>query len=131
MSFSGKTAQQLLEKVQKVQERGQRVQALNSTAQILFDEAYETGDDKRALNFAEEVFAPEIQGFYSGEETNLDLEYWREEVSGLERESGIFHVPATDSAPYDYLRSCMEVVEEDYDQVVGVHSGGLAPVYAV
>lgn len=79
----------------------------------------------------EEVFGPEIQGFYSGKETDPGLGYWREELSGLGRESGIFHVPATESAPYDYLRSCMDVIEEDYDQIVGVHSGGLAPVYAV
>ncbi|MFB6174819.1 MAG: phosphoribosyltransferase [Candidatus Nanohalobium sp.] len=131
MSFSGKTAEQLLEQAQNAEDRDRRVQALNSTAQMLFDEAYMTGDDTRAVNFAEEVFAPEIQGLYTGRETGSDLEYWREEVSGLDRESGVFHVPATESAPYDYLRSCMEVVEEEYDQVVGVHSGGLAPVYAV
>ena len=131
MSFSGKTAEQLLEQAQNTEDRDRRVQALNSTAQILFDEAYSTGDDARAVNFVEEVFGPEIQGFYSGKETDPDLEYWREELSGLGRESGIFHVPATESAPYDYLRSCMDVIEEDYDQIVGVHSGGLAPVYAV
>jgi hypothetical protein len=58
----------------------------------------------------EEVFGPEIQGFYSGKETDPGLGYWREELSGLGRESGIFHVPATESAPYDYLRSCMDVI---------------------
>jgi thymidine kinase len=39
MSFSGKTAEQLLEQAQNAEDRDRRVQALNSTAQILFDEA--------------------------------------------------------------------------------------------
>lgn len=129
MSFSGKTAEQLLEKAQNAEDRNRKVQALNSTAQVLFDDAYETGDDTEAVAFVEEVFAPEIQGLYTGGKTGSDLQYWQEELSGLERESGMFHIPATESAPYEYLRSCMEVVGEDYDQVVGIHSGGLAPLY--
>ena len=39
MSFSGKTAEQLLKQAKNTEDRDRRVQALNSTAQILFDEA--------------------------------------------------------------------------------------------
>lgn len=130
MGFSGMTAEELLEKAENAENRDTRVQALNSVAQVAFDHAYETENDTKAVEFAEEAFEPEIQGFYTGRNVETDFQYWKEELSGLENESGIFHVPATGSAPYDYLRSCLEVVEEEYDQVVGVHSGGLAPLYA-
>jgi len=135
MSFSGKTPEQLLEKAQEYDEKdlyGKRVQAFNSVLQVAFDEAYRTGDDADVIEFAEEVFAPDIQAFYSEVTGNtVDYEKWFNKFSGIDSEAGIFHIPATDSAPYDYLRSCMETVEEDYDHLVGIHSGGLAPLYAV
>ncbi len=131
MSFSGKTASELLEQARKTEDSYQRVQALNSTVQVLFEDAYLTGEDSRAMEFAEEVFAPELQGLYAGEDAKKDLQRWQDELSGLEQESGVFHVPITESETYEYLRSCLEVVDENYDHGVGVHSGGLAPLYAV
>lgn len=132
MSFSGKTAVELLEKAEQTADRDTTVQALNSATQVVFDEAYRTGDDSAAVEFAENAFAPEIQAFYGDRDgTDIDYERWKNQFSGLEGESGMFHIPATESAPYEYLRDCMGVVEDEYDQIVGVHSGGLAPLYVV
>lgn len=134
MSFSGKTPEELLEEAEEYEKRGEvsrKVQALNSVLQVAFDEAYQTGGDSTAVTFADEVFGPEIQAFYEDEEAEeIDYDMWKAEFSGLEEESGVFHIPVTDSAPYEYFRNCMKVVDEEYDQVVGVHSGGLAPLYA-
>ncbi|MFB6115586.1 MAG: phosphoribosyltransferase [Candidatus Nanohalobium sp.] len=134
MSVSGKTIDELLDQVEasyREDNPERRVQALNSIAQVAFDNAYDTGEDSSAVAFTEEAFAPKIQAFYGEKNNEVDLDRWREEFSDIEGESGVFHIPATGSAPYEYLRSCFSVLEEEYDQVVGVHSGGLAPLYAV
>lgn len=123
---------QLLEEAQEAGKGEQRrIMALANIAEIGFEEAYETREDKAAILFAEEVFAPELQAFCSDETTDSDLEPWKHEFEDIDRTATSSHVPPSEEAAYGYLRDCMSQIPDDYDFLVGIHSGGIVPLYAV
>lgn len=139
-----------LRKVDQCQQYGWKAEAAYNALEVMWDHMYEAdGQDsirsvseEDVIAYGNEVAKPIVQYVHgNGDEPDIDMSEWRDLAQvpgtndGFEYSPGPSRAPNTDPEDHAYrkLRDAIEaqVDEDDFDYVIGVAAGGIAPMHAV